>query len=128
MPPAPCRPEDPLVHSQTRSQYAVQAGLLCVNRIENGKPCCTVFGPRLQSRERPGGSPSFLCSVGSRRAMCHTRLRCICMRALPLSFTKRVVFPITFTLSLFLGTAFLSESVVAQEQAQVVLPTPRPLI
>src|ERR1700757_502322 len=34
MPPAPCRPEDPLVHSQTRSQYAVQAGLLCVNRIE----------------------------------------------------------------------------------------------
>ena len=50
------------------------------------------------------------------------------MRALPSSLVKPVVFSISFTLALVLGTSFFSHSVAAQEQSQAVVGTPHPLI
>jgi subtilase family serine protease len=50
------------------------------------------------------------------------------MRALPSSFGRSVVFSICFTLAAVLGTTFLTQSAAAQEQPQLVVATPRPLI
>ncbi len=50
------------------------------------------------------------------------------MRALPSSFGKSVVFSICFTLAAVLGTTFLPQFAAAQEQPQLVVATPRPLI
>ena len=50
------------------------------------------------------------------------------MRALPSSFGKSSVFSICFTLAAVLGTTFLTQSAAAQEQPQLVVATPRPLI
>ena len=54
------------------------------------------------------------------------------MRALPASFGKFLAFSTCLTLGLtlaaVLGTAFLTQSAAAQEQPQLVVATPRPLI
>jgi subtilase family serine protease len=50
------------------------------------------------------------------------------MRALPSSFGRSVVFSICFSLAAVLGTTFLTQSAAAQEQPQLVVATPRPLI
>jgi hypothetical protein len=50
------------------------------------------------------------------------------MRALPSSFGKSVVFSICLTLAAVLGTIFLTQPAAAQEQPQLVVATPRPLI
>jgi subtilase family serine protease len=50
------------------------------------------------------------------------------MRALPSTFAKSALFGIGFTLAVVLGTTFLCEWAAAQEQAQAVVATPRPLI
>lgn len=50
------------------------------------------------------------------------------MRALPSSFGKFCVFFVCLTLAAVLGTTFLTESADAQEQAQLVAATARPLI
>src|SRR6201987_530510 len=58
--------------------------------------------------------------------MCHPRLRCISMRALPTSFLKLVVRSIAFTLALVVEISFLFPSAAAaQEQAQAVVAAPR---
>ncbi len=50
------------------------------------------------------------------------------MRALPACFGKSLVFSICLTLAVVLGTTFLTQSAAAQEQPQLVVATPRPLI
>ncbi|HKV77972.1 MAG TPA: protease pro-enzyme activation domain-containing protein [Candidatus Sulfotelmatobacter sp.] len=50
------------------------------------------------------------------------------MRALPSSVGKSVVFSICLTLAAILGTMFLTQPAAAQEQPQLVVATPRPLI
>jgi len=50
------------------------------------------------------------------------------MRALPTSFGKSLAFSICLTLAAVLGTTFLAQPAAAQEQPQLVVATPRPLI
>lgn len=50
------------------------------------------------------------------------------MRALPTSFGKSLAFSICLTLASVLGTTFLAQPAAAQEQPQLVVATPRPLI
>lgn len=50
------------------------------------------------------------------------------MRALRSSFGKSLAFSICLTLASVLGTTFLTQSAAAQEQPQLVVATPRPLI
>src|SRR6201982_2261607 len=50
------------------------------------------------------------------------------MRALPSSFGKYCVFSVGLPLAVVFGTTFLTQSAAAQEQPQLVVATPRPLI
>src|SRR5512137_874845 len=50
------------------------------------------------------------------------------MRALPSSFGKSVVFSVCVTLAVVFETTVLTQSAGAQEQPQLVVATPRPLI
>jgi subtilase family serine protease len=50
------------------------------------------------------------------------------MRALPTSFGKPLAFSICLTLAAVLGTTLLAQLAAAQEQPQLVVATPRPLI
>ena len=50
------------------------------------------------------------------------------MRALPTSFGKSLAFSICLTLAAVLGTTFPAQPAAAQEQPQLVVATPRPLI
>jgi hypothetical protein len=50
------------------------------------------------------------------------------MRALPTSFGKSLAFSICLILAAVLGTTFLAQPAAAQEQPQLVVATPRPLI
>ena len=50
------------------------------------------------------------------------------MRALPSSFGKFCVFFVCLTLAAVLETTLLTQSAAAQEQSQLVVATPRPLI
>jgi Pro-kumamolisin, activation domain/Bacterial Ig-like domain (group 3) len=50
------------------------------------------------------------------------------MRALPSSFAKSIVFLICFTLAAVVGTTLFTQPAAAQEQPQLLVTTPRPLI